>query len=153
MKRLILLGAMAGVVLVSPVSGAAQDRGQWSAANSPAKTITGDISITDSRVFINLLGFPTAPIRKLEPTEVSAVFVAEGSRGAGGNLYRLNIPATRRFLNHNSLCGSEDTEWMVTNVSGKSLQVAFFSGTSLPVFTPEAMNNSTDLCGTFSYVR
>jgi hypothetical protein len=153
MKRVILLGAMAGAMLASALPGSAQDRGQWSAASSTTKTITGDISITDSRVFINLLGFPIAPIRKLEPAEVSAVFVAEGSRGTGGNLYRLNIPASRRFLNHNSLCGSEDTEWMVTNVAGKSLEVAFLSGASMPVFTPEAMNNSTDLCGTFSYVR
>jgi hypothetical protein len=153
MKRLILLGAVAGVLLACPGRVAAQDRGQWSAASSTAKAITGDISISDSRLLINLLGFPIAPIRKLEPAEVSAVFVAEGSRGAGGNLYRLGISAEQRFLHKNSLCGSEDTVWMVTNVSGKSLQVAFLSGTSMPVFTPEAMNNSTDLCGTFSYVR
>ena len=151
MNRLILLGA--GAMLACSVTAAAQDRGQWSAASSTTKTITGDISITDSRVFINLLGFPIAPIRKLEPAEVSAVFVAEGSRGEGGNLYRLSISAAQRFVHKNSLCGSEDTEWMVTNVSGRSLQVAFLSGTSMPVFTPEAMNNSTDLCGTFSYVR
>ena len=79
--------------------------------------------------------------------------MAEGSRGKGGSLYRLSISAAQRFVHKNSLCGSEVTEWMVTNVSGKSLQVAFLSGTSMPVFTPEAMNNTTDLCGTFSYVR
>ena len=131
----------------------AQDRGEWSPANSTAKSITGDISILDSRLVINLLSFPMAPIRKLEPAEVSAIFVAEGSRGKGGSLYRLSISAAQRFVHKNSLCGSEVTEWMVTNVSGKSLQVAFLSGTTMPVFTPEAMNNSTDLCGTFSYVR
>jgi len=65
----------------------------------------------------------------------------------------LSIAAGQRFLHKNSLCGSEQTEWMVTNVSGKSMQVAFLSGTNMPVFTPEAMQNSTDLCGTFSYER
>jgi len=153
MKRLILLGAVAGAMLAWVLPGAAQDRGQWSAVSSTAKAITGDISISDSRLMINLLGFPIAPIRKLEPAEVNSVFVAEGGGGQGGNLYRLGISATQRFLHKNSLCGSEDTVWMVTNVSGKSLQVAFLSGTSMPVFTPEAMGNSTDLCGTFSYAR
>jgi hypothetical protein len=151
MKAMMTLGA--SLLLAFALQAAAQDHGEWSAANSTAKTITGDISISDSRLAINLLSFPLAPIRKLEPAEVSAVFVAEGSRGQGGNLYRLSISAAQRFVHKNSLCGSEVTEWMVTNVSGKSLQLAFFSGSSMPVFTPEAMSNSTDLCGTFSYVR
>ncbi len=152
------MGTVAGMMLAGAIPGAAQgksaeDRGLWSAANSTAKTITGDISISDSKLTINLLSFPMAPIRKLEPAEVDAVFVAEGGRGQGGYLYRLGIGAKQRFLHKNTICGSEDTEWMVTNVSGKSLQVAFFSGSAMPVFTPEAMNNSTDLCGTFTYTR
>jgi len=36
---------------------------------------------------------------------------------------------------------------------GQQLQVAFFSGASAPVLTVEALGKSTDLCGTFSYVR
>jgi hypothetical protein len=153
MKKVMMVWTAAALLLGCSLSSAAQDRGEWSAASSTAKAITGDISITDSRVFINLLGFPIAPIRKLTADEASAIFAAEGSRGQGGSLYRLNISAARRFLHKNTLCGSEDTEWMVTNVSGKSLQLAFLSGTNMPVFTPEAMGNSADLCGTFSYVR
>jgi hypothetical protein len=42
---------------------------------------------------------------------------------------------------------------MVTFVAGRSMQLAFFSGQKPPVFTQEAISNSTDLCGTFSYVR
>lgn len=149
----MMLWVVAALLLGCSLPSAAQDRGEWSAASSTAKSITGDISISDSKVFINLLGFPIAPIRKLTADEASAIFAAEGSRGQGGNLYRLNIPATRRFLHKNTLCGSEDTQWMVTNVAGKSLQLAFLSGADMPVFTPEAMGNSTDLCGTFSYSR
>jgi hypothetical protein len=153
MNGFVKVVAVAGVMLVCSRSGAAQDRGLWSAASSTAKSITGDISISDTKLTINLLGFPMAQIRKLEPAETAAVFAAEGNGGKGGNLYRLSIAPGQRFLHKNSLCGSEQTEWMVTNVSGKSMQVAFLSGTNMPVFTPEAMQNSTDLCGTFSYAR
>jgi len=51
------------------------------------------------------------------------------------------------------LCGSEDTQWMATYVLGKTLEIAFFSGPKMPVFTMDAMENSTDLCGKFSYAR
>jgi hypothetical protein len=42
---------------------------------------------------------------------------------------------------------------MATFVSGRTLQVAFFSGTEVPIFTVDAIGKSTDLCGTFSYSR
>jgi len=63
------------------------------------------------------------------------------------------VPAAQRFLHKNSLCGSDDTQWMVTSVADRTLHVAFFSGTETPEFTPEVMTNSSDLCGTFTYVR
>lgn len=73
--------------------------------------------------------------------------------GGVGFLYRLNVPAARRFLHHNTLCGSEDTQWMTTYVTGRTMQVAFFSGDNMPVMTGEALANSTDVCGTFGYSR
>ena len=129
-----------------------QEKGDWRAASSNANSITGDIGFSGSKVFINFTPFTIAQIRRLEPSETSAVFAAEGA-GSGGNLYRLNIPASHRFLHHNTLCGSDDTQWMVTSVVDRTLHVAFFSGAETPVFTPEALNNSTDLCGTFTYAR
>jgi hypothetical protein len=42
---------------------------------------------------------------------------------------------------------------MAAYVAGRTLHLAFFSGQKMPVFTPDAIANSTDLCGTFSYVR
>jgi hypothetical protein len=81
------------------------------------------------------------------------VFAAESNGSASGNLYRLNIPASKRFLHHNTICGSDDTQWMVTNVTDRTMYVAFFSGANTPEFTPEAMANATDLCGTFTYAR
>lgn len=153
MKGRFPFGAVASLVLVCGLSVAAQEKGDWSAASSSARSITGDISISDAKVFINLNGFTIAQIRKLEPAEVSAVFAAETNGGASGNLYRVNVPANRRFVRHNTLCGSDDTQWMVTSVADRTLHVAFFSGANTPVFTPDAIANSTDLCGTFTYGR
>lgn len=131
----------------------AQEKGYWRAASSNANSITGDIEISDTKIAINLTGFTIAQIRRLTPAETSAVFAAESNGGASGNLYRLNVPASRRFLHHNSLCGSDDTQWMVTSVADRTMYVAFFSGANAPEFTPEAMSNSSDLCGTFTYAR
>jgi hypothetical protein len=38
-------------------------------------------------------------------------------------------------------------------VTDRTMYVAFFSGANTPEFTPEAMANATDLCGTFTYAR
>lgn len=152
MKRFFRYGAFVGILVASSLFSSAQDKGDWRAASSNARSITGDIEISDSKLFLNFIGFTIAQIRKLEPKETTAVFAAEGSSGSG-NLYRLTVPAARRFLHHNTLCGSEDVQWMVTSVAERTLHLAFFSGMDTPVFTPEAMSNSTDLCGTFSYGR
>lgn len=152
MRRSLLAAALACTLLSSPFS-RAQEKGYWRAASSNAGSITGDIEISDTKISINLTGFTIAQIRRLTPAETSAVFAAESNGGASGNLYRLNIPASKRFLHKNSICGSDDTQWMVTSVDAKTMLVAFFSGADTPQFTPEAMANATDLCGTFTYVR
>ena len=153
MMRRILEGAAAIAVLACTVSGAAQDKGYWRAASTTASSITGDIDLADFKVPIDYFVFNIAPIRKLHPAEVAAAFDADLNAGIEGDLYRLDVPAAKRFLHHNTLCGSDETQWMATYVTGKTLQVAFFSGLDTPVFTIDALQNSTDLCGTFSYSR
>ena len=135
------------------VPATAQELGPWRAANSPAQTITGDVAFSDSRLSIDFSSFPIARIRDLEPGEVSAVFDVDSSAGGRGSLYRLSIPAAKKFMHHNTICGSEDTQWVAAFVAGRYLHLAFFSGQKMPVFTPEAISNSTDLCGTFAYGR
>ena len=147
------MAAALGGLMLSAVSCMGQEKGYWRGASSNANSITGDIEISDSKISINLMGFAIAQIRRLTPAETSAVFAAESNGGASGNLYRVNIPASRRFLHHNSLCGNDDTQWMVTNVADRTMYVAFFSGANTPEFTPEALANSSDLCGTFTYAR
>lgn len=132
----------------------AQDQGSWRASNESAKSITGDILLYNQKIAINFAAFTIAQIRALKPGEASAIFDVPADSATGtGNLYRLSIPPSRKFLHHNTLCGSEETQWMVTYAAGRDLQVAFFSGASMPVLTPEATMNATNLCGIFSYVR
>jgi hypothetical protein len=157
MQRLIVLCATAVVMLAVSVAGAAranaQDAGAWRAASSNATSITSDIAILKDKVSIDFLIYPLAPIRTLKPVEVSAVFDADVSAGISGMLYRMNIPGEQRFLHKNTLCGGEDTKWMATYVTGHTLNVAFFSGDDMPVFTFDAISKTTDLCGTFGYDR
>ena len=94
--------------------------------------------------------FPLAPIRPLKPVEVSAVFDADVNAGISGMLYRLRVPAAQRFLQRTRCAEDEDTQWMATYVTGHTLEVAFFSGDDMPVFTFDAISKSTafvrDVC-------
>jgi len=146
----MLLCAVVGWGLTYAGFGAAQEKGNWHAASSTAKTITGDITISNEKLSINFSGFPIAQIRGLQQSELRAAFDGDGAAG-NGNLYRLSIPGATRFLHKNTLCGDEETQWMATYVVGRSLQLAFFSGQKMPVFTPDALATATNLCGTFSY--
>ena len=135
------------------VRGNAQDKGAWHAESSNATSITSDVTVGKDSVTIDFMTFPLAPIRTLKPVEVSAVFDADVSAGISGMLYRMKVPAGQRFLHKNSLCGDADTQWMATYVTGHKLNVAFFSGDDMPVFTFDAISKTTDLCGTFGYDR
>jgi hypothetical protein len=141
------------ILLSFSIPALAQDKGLWAAASSSAKAITGDISIADARVTIDYYNFPIGQIRVLQPAEASALFDADVNAPGGGSLYRLNVTADRRFQHKNTLCGSDDVQWMVTWVQGRTLSVAFFSGANPPVFTMDALANTSDRCGTFLYSR
>jgi hypothetical protein len=147
------LTSFATLLLVCPLPALAQDKGMWMAASSSAKSITGDISIADARLTLDYFNFPIGQIRVLQPTEAGALFDADVKAPGGGSLYRLAVSADRRFLHKNTLCGSDEVQWMVTWVQGRTLSVSFFSGANPPVFTMDALANTTDRCGTFTYER
>ncbi len=153
MKQGRIFGAGLALLISGCMCGGAQEKGNWQAANGPAQAITGDVALSAAKLAINFSSFTIARIRDIEPGEVSSVFDADSNAAIGGVLYRLSIPAEKKFLHHNSLCGAEETQWMVTYVADGQLHLAFFSGPKIPVFTPDAIANTTDLCGTFSYVR
>jgi hypothetical protein len=141
--------------LACAASAAAQqpEKGYWRAASRTAQSITGDITFSGSKITINLTPFLISPVRLLKPAEVSAAFDEVVDTAGNGQLYRVTIPASRRFLKNNTLCGSQDTQWIAVYVADGTLKVAFFSGDDAPLMSFEALQNSTDLCGTYSYVR
>ena len=147
------LMSAAVVVLAGSLACAAQDKGYWRATSSNANAITGDLSFSATKVTINFANYPIAEIRKLTAEEDAAVFDAEPDAGGAGKLYRLHVPAEQKFAHHNTLCGTEETQWMVTYAEDKTLRVAFFSGDTAPVLTVDALANSTDVCGIFTYAR
>jgi hypothetical protein len=153
MKRQRLLCLLVVWGLTCSVLGMTQEKGNWRAASTTAKSITGEVAFSNEKIAINFSAYWIAQIRVLEPAEVSAAFDAESGAEGKGDLYRLSIPGSTRFLHKSTLCGSEDVHWAATYVVGHSLQLAFFSGSKMPVFTPDPLANATNLCGTFSYVK
>jgi hypothetical protein len=153
MQRKTMLLAMTGMLLASCLSAKAQELGYWRATSNTAQSITGDIAFSDAKLLMNFSTFPIVQARALSSAEVSAVFDADSNSPAKGHLYKIDIPAQKKFLHKNTLCGQESAQWMVTYAQGKSLSVAFFSGQKPPVFTLDAIQNSTSLCGTFFYTR
>jgi hypothetical protein len=154
-KRLVTTAA-AGVLLAvigAAAARAQEDRGYWRAASSNALAITVDVNIGELKVTINFATFALAPIRRLKPVEVSSMFDADVNAGIEGSLYRLMVPARKYIVRKNTLCGDEDTQWMATYAAGRTLKVAFFSGDDEPVFTFDAIQKSTALCGTYVYAR
>ncbi len=132
----------------------AQEKGEWRPLSTTAKGVTGDVLFTETKIVINFAGFTLAQIRSLQPAEIGALFNLPSDQLNGdGNLFRTEIPAEKKFLHKNTLCGAEQTQWVASYVTGKTLQLAFFSGAKMPTLTPEGMADTTSLCGTYTYTR
>jgi hypothetical protein len=153
MKREKTFGIAAVLSLACCVSMTAQDLGYWRAASKTAQSITGDVAISEAQISINFYTYAIVRAHDLSPAEISSVFDADSNANITGRLYGLNVPGAKKFLHKNTLCGGQDARWLVTYVDGRSLQLAFFSGAKAPTLTPDAITNSTDLCGTFTYTR
>jgi hypothetical protein len=153
MKQKRFFSAIVGFTLACCTAATAQDLGYWRAASSSAQSVTGDVGLYDTKILINFFNFPIVHARDLETSEVSSVFDVDSNSGAKGHLYRVSIPAAKKFMHKNTLCGTEDTHWMVSYVEGRTLHLAFFSGDKPPVFTLDAISNSTNSCGTYDYTH
>ena len=141
LRKKLAACALAGCALVVATQAKAQeDQGYWRAASEASTKTTGDIVISKDHLTINFLTYTMAPLHRLKPTEVSSVFDADVNAGINGMLYRVKIPAGQRFLHKNTLCGSEDTQWIATYVTGRTLRVALFSGEDMPEFTFDAIS-------------
>jgi hypothetical protein len=129
------------------------DRGLWHASSKPAKSVTGDIVFTDYKVTLDFFTYTIANIRTLTPAELAAAFAADPATTSAGTLYRLDIPGGKKFLHGTPLCGAEDTQWIATYTSGRSLELLFFSGNDMPVLTLDALTDAPNLCGRYAYTR
>ena len=152
MKSQVLLPALTLPLLLA-LPALAQEAGYWRADSQTARSITGDIALSPDKLTINFLAFTISRIRGLESAEVSAAFNPDPGTSGAASLFRLDIPASRKFLHKNTLCGTDDTTWMATFVAGRTLTIVFFSGPRPPTFTVDALSNSSDLCGTYTYIR
>jgi hypothetical protein len=153
MKRVFSLVLLSVCCLV-PVSASGQQSGYYRAASSTARSITGDVTLAAEKITINFFTTAISKARPLSATEISSVFDADSSApGGAASLYRLNISSDHLFLHKNTLCGHENVQWMVAYTASGTMQLAFFSGDKPPVLTFDAVRNSTDLCGTFTYVK
>lgn len=145
---------VAVAVVLGGARASAQDAGYWRASSDTAKSTTGDIGIGTLKLTINFQLFTIAQIRQVNADDARAVFDVDAPAGSiVGNLYHLSIDPGKKFLHKNTICGSEETQYMVTAVVGKEMHVAFFSGAAMPDLKPEAILNATNLCGTYTYVR
>jgi hypothetical protein len=144
---------IAAACLLMTAPAVAQDTGYWKATSKTAYSVTGDIVIEPEKLVMNFSSFIMSNVRHAEGAEVSAVFDAPADGNPGANLYRLNIPAGKKFLHKNTLCGAEDTTYMMVYREDKTLQVAFFSGAAMPKLTTADVQNSGTLCGTYMYQK
>ncbi|HYK35608.1 hypothetical protein [Alloacidobacterium sp.] len=154
MKQGFLLSAIAGLLLAGSMSATAQELGYWRAASAEAKSVTGDVGFSDAKLTIYFSNFDIVHAADLDSAQVSSVFDVDSNNTANkGHLYKMNIPGARKFLHKNTLCEGEDTQWVAAYVEGRTLHLAFFSGQKVPVFTLDAISNSSALCGRYSYER
>lgn len=157
MKQKGFLCALAGLLLTCCVSFQAihaQELGYWRASSSSAQSVTGDVGISEGKVTIYFVNYTIVKARELEPAEVSSVFDVDSNNASNkGRLYKLDIPGAKKFMHKNTLCGGEDAQWMAVYSDSHTLHLAFFSGQKAPVFTLDAISNSSDMCGTYSYTR
>lgn len=151
MASFALLGASLGLFCSSAID--AQESGNWRPASTTSKGVTGEIAFTETKIILNFSGYTVAQIRALEPAEIQSIFIGSSGQPGTGNLFRTEIPGDKRFLHKNTLCGAEEVQWIASFVSGHTLQLAMFSGATMPKFTPEAIANTPSLCGTYGYVR
>jgi hypothetical protein len=155
MKYLKLSCVLLACSFLCSVPAVAQETGYWRATSTTAKHITGDVALTSEKISINFSSYWIAQIRTLTPAELSAAFGTDAAAATPGtgNLYRLSIPADKKLLHKSTLCGDEPTQWLATYTTGRTLQLAFFSTSKMPVLTPDAMVNDPALCGVFGYER
>ncbi|MFH6782892.1 MULTISPECIES: hypothetical protein [Methylobacterium] len=115
---------------------------RWTALSKTAMAITGDISLSPTRL---------VAAGRIVPLSVAADVPAFAtlSGPVPARILKVTPPADPKLLHGNTLCGAP-VRWIVAyrKDAGRSLTLAAFSGETLP-----AGESGSGLCATFSYAR
>jgi hypothetical protein len=135
--------------------------GVWSPLSHTAESITGQVILSSAGITILGTTYPLIMERSLGPVEIQslaqAFSLASGYQSLDARLYQTNIPAAAVLLNGNTICGSEPARWIaaftISTGSQPELYLMFLAGDLQPALNAEALENSTRVCGTYSYVK
>jgi hypothetical protein len=141
----------------------------WNASSKTSGSITGNITLSPEKIIFND-PFQTDPAfphsQKVEQLQlkfskfISSVGVNELGFGTLNNssnleLYKIIDPHMITVLRENTLCGAQPATYLVLgyNQSRTEMTMAMFSGEQEPIWKDSYLNQTKDLCGTFSYYR
>ncbi|MGA1799097.1 hypothetical protein VH567_09985 [Sphingomonas sp. 4RDLI-65] len=135
--------ALAGASLLPAAASARAGEERWSATSTTAMAITGDITLSPTRLMAAGKVFPLAVV-----ADVTTFGTARGPQAA--RLLRITKRVNPVLRNGNRLCGAAPVRWIAVYRSdaGKMLNLAAFSGARQPKGESDA-----GLCGTFLYAR
>jgi hypothetical protein len=132
----------------------------WFAVSTTAMGITGDIKFSMNALRINRHTYNLKLVHPLDERDLQNASLLMSYNQVPLNqdayLFKTTIPKNSPMLGSNTPCGTKNIEWVLAIITkGKQdyLDLAFFSGAALPDLSPPAINRSTELCGTYGYLR
>ncbi|MFC6645410.1 hypothetical protein ACFQBQ_07390 [Granulicella cerasi] len=130
--------------------------GTWPASSNTATAILGDITIGSTTMRLGDHVVVIDSVNSLAPTDTAALAGFNTVQGTPVQAFLAKVPiaGSTPMLNGNVLCGGRDTQWLV-GVLGSNAQLGLiaFSGANAPVLTSAALQNSHDVCGSFSFAK
>jgi hypothetical protein len=133
-----------GVTLSTPGVALAQAAQHWSANSMTAISITGDITLSPTRItFQNGTSLDLSFVGEVSGFDLS---LGEFSYGRPVREYRITRPKNVRLLRGNHLCGPKVPTYLLV-YEGSYLNLAVLSGND----TLTKAGFQSRLCGTFSY--
>jgi hypothetical protein len=126
--------------------------GTWAPVSQNGKMTNGPIGILKTSIAYGGVSYSLSLVRSLGPNEVAAVaqaFSLPLPQPVSAELYQTNIP----------MCGEGTKLWMVALLApgdnsgsgSRMLDLMFLSGEIQPALNAPALNNSTSVCGTYSF--
>jgi uncharacterized RDD family membrane protein YckC len=131
----------------------------WMPHSDSATWVTGPILMSTTGISIKNIIYPltlTRPLKGNELESAAQIFHLQSSQDDEGWLFRANISSATRLINDNTLCGTDDAQWLIAVVTPdgpsttRELHLMFFSGDSEPAIQP-GLEKSSKECSSFVY--